>query len=153
MRATLAIAKRDFLSLVTSPMFLVMAALCCGIWSYLYLTNLFRFAAMMGNPMMAQQGGGNIQFTVFVQHLSIVHLFMLFLAPAVTMRLLAEEKKQRTFDLLLTTPITSTSIAVGKFLGGWASILVLVLLALAYPWPQRQWRNSAGPHWQQAFWD
>ena len=133
MRAVLTIAKRDFLSLVRSPMFLILAAACCGIWSFLYLQGLFRFAAAMSNPMAAQQGGQNIQYTVFLQHISVVHLIILFLVPIFTMWLLSHEKKQRTYDLLLTSPISATQIALGKFLGGWATIAALILFASVYP--------------------
>ena len=133
MRAIFTIAKRDFTSLVRSPMFLILAAICCGIWSFLFLQGLFRFAAMMNNPMAAQQGGQSIHNIVFVQHISVVHLIILFLVPIFTMWLLSHEKKQRTYDLLLTSPVSATQIAVGKFFGGWATITTLVLFASVYP--------------------
>lgn len=53
------------------------------------------------------------------------YLFM-FLIPAVTMRSLAEEKKEGTFEILATRPITDWQIVLGKF----AACLLLVLLAL-----------------------
>ncbi len=53
------------------------------------------------------------------------YLFM-FLVPAVTMRSLAEEKKEGTFELLATLPLTDWQIIVGKFLGN----IVIVIAAL-----------------------
>ncbi len=53
-------------------------------------------------------------------------LFM-FLCPAITMRLFAEERKERTWDLLKTHPVSRTSIVLGKYLAGW-SLTVLALL-------------------------
>ncbi|QZE13578.1 gliding motility-associated ABC transporter substrate-binding protein GldG [Halosquirtibacter laminarini] len=51
---------------------------------------------------------------------------MLFLAPAITMKMFAEEKRQRTLELLLTRPISRTKIILGKFLA--ACILVIIAM-------------------------
>ena len=50
----------------------------------------------------------------------------LFLCPAVTMRLFAEEKQTGTWELLVTKPLSKTQIVLGKYLAG----LLLVVLAL-----------------------
>ena len=61
-----------------------------------------------------QEAGMNIQRSVFMQHISQINLLFIFVVPALTMRLLAEVKKTRTYDLLLTAPISATDIALGK---------------------------------------
>ena len=48
-------------------------------------------------------------------HISTVNLILLIVVPILTVRLLAEEKKLRTFDLLQTSPITATEIVLGKY--------------------------------------
>jgi ABC-2 type transport system permease protein len=53
------------------------------------------------------------------------YLFM-FLVPAITMRSLAEERREGTFELLLTRPLTNLQIVLGKYFAG----LVIVLFAL-----------------------
>ncbi|NJM10351.1 MAG: hypothetical protein HC883_05715 [Bdellovibrionaceae bacterium] len=40
-------------------------------------------------------------------HISQINLLFVFVVPALTMRLLAEEKRLRTYDLLLTSPISA----------------------------------------------
>ena len=136
MRSILTIAKKDFETLVLSPLFMILATLCTSLWSFNYLRSLFTFVAKIGapaSPFGGGAGGQNIYRSVFFEHIGGINLLLIFIVPAITMRLLAEEKKMRTFDLLLTSPITSTDIAVGKFLAGWGAGSVLVLLSFLYP--------------------
>lgn len=60
---------------------------------------------------------------------------MLFtlLAPAVTMRLIAEERRARTIEVLLTLPVTDLEVVVGKFLGAMGLISVGLAFTLVYP--------------------
>ncbi|MHB8571948.1 MAG: ABC transporter permease [Candidatus Dormibacteria bacterium] len=61
---------------------------------------------------------------------SLTTLFLLFLLPLLTMRLLAEEKRQGSLELLLTSPLRDWEVVVGKFLGSY----VLFLLMTSYIW-------------------
>jgi ABC-2 type transport system permease protein len=58
-------------------------------------------------------------------------LFVVF-APALTMRLLAEERKSGTIELLLTMPIKDSQVVLGKFLAGVAIVAVGLILTLPY---------------------
>lgn len=57
---------------------------------------------------------------------------MIFFAPLLTMRLFAEERREGTLELLLTAPVSDSSIVVGKFLGAWFYYSVLLALTLVY---------------------
>jgi ABC-2 type transport system permease protein len=72
---------------------------------------------------------GSSYFTSFLQ--SILFLY-LFAVPLLTMRLLSEERRQRTDQLLLTSPITITDIVVGKFLAAFVVFLVTLLVTALY---------------------
>jgi ABC-2 type transport system permease protein len=61
-----------------------------------------------------------------------IPLVFLFVVPAVTMRLLAEEKKAGTIELLTTKPLHDWEIVAGKFLAAWALIGVTLLPTLIY---------------------
>ncbi|MES2269117.1 MAG: gliding motility-associated ABC transporter substrate-binding protein GldG [Bacteroidota bacterium] len=59
------------------------------------------------------------------------YLFM-FLVPAITMRSLAEERREGTFELLLTRPLTNLQIVLGKYLAGVAIVLFALVPTLVY---------------------
>ncbi len=57
----------------------------------------------------------------------------LFAAPALTMRLLADEQRMGTLELLLTTPIKDGELVVGKWLGAFLFMLTIIATTLVYP--------------------
>ena len=62
---------------------------------------------------------------------SFIPWVFLFLIPAITMRLWAEERRLGTIELLLTLPITRAQAVLGKFLAAWA--FCAIALALTFP--------------------
>jgi len=62
---------------------------------------------------------------------SFVPWLFLFLVPAITMRLWAEERRLGTIELLLTLPVAQWQAVVGKFLAAWA--FCAIALALTFP--------------------
>jgi len=59
--------------------------------------------------------------------------FLLFLGPALTMRLLAEEEKLGTIELLLTAPVRDVEVVIGKYLAGLGVVSIMLALTLYYP--------------------
>ncbi|MBN2096174.1 ABC transporter permease subunit [Candidatus Peregrinibacteria bacterium] len=57
----------------------------------------------------------------------------LFLIPAVTMRLWAEEQKAGTLEILLTAPLNEWEAVLGKFLASFAFLVITLLLSLVLP--------------------
>ena len=58
----------------------------------------------------------------------------LFLIPAITMRMLAEEKRTGTLELLLTKPLSELTIIMSKFLAGLTLVVISLLPTLVYYW-------------------
>lgn len=58
---------------------------------------------------------------------------MVFFAPLLTMRLLAEENREGTMELMLTAPISDNAIVIGKFMGAWTYFTLLVVIMILYP--------------------
>jgi ABC-2 type transport system permease protein len=59
-------------------------------------------------------------------------IIFLFVIPAMTMRLLAEERKSGTIELLATKPLHDWEVVLGKFLAAWAFVGITILPTLVY---------------------
>jgi ABC-2 type transport system permease protein len=59
--------------------------------------------------------------------------FMSFAAPAISMGLLAEERRSGTMELLITMPVRELDVVVGKYLGALGLITVLIALSIVHP--------------------
>jgi ABC-2 type transport system permease protein len=76
----------------------------------------------------------------------------LFLVPAVTMRMFAEEKKSGTIELLLVRPLSDLQIVMAKFTAAVTLILISLLPTLVYFWSVYQLGNPAGNLDMGAIW-
>jgi gliding motility-associated transport system permease protein len=88
---------------------------------FLLLTGFF---FTMGNLV-----GGSSYYTNFLG--SILFLY-LFAVPLLTMRLLSEERRQRTDQLLVTSPITITDIVLGKYFAALIVYLLTLVVTILY---------------------
>lgn len=79
---------------------------------------------------------------------SIAYFTLFFFIPALTMRMLAEEKRSGTIELLLTKPVTDWQVILGKFSA--VFLLILIALALTIPYYITVW--AIGPIDQGAVW-
>ena len=128
-----AIALQEVRAVIFSPMFFVIALLCSTVWTYTFLRSVMTFAELSSLPSYYSRGPLSLHYQVIEGHISLVNLLFIFAIPALTMRLLSSEKRNKTFELLLTSPLTSLQIALGKFLGGFLIASILVVIALLYP--------------------
>jgi ABC-2 type transport system permease protein len=116
MRNTLAIAKREFASYVNSPIPYILVTAYIATAGYMFFRQLF----------LVRQA----EMRHFFENMPL--LFCL-IVPFVTMRLLAEERREGTLELLLTMPVTDWELVIGKFLAALGLMCVLLLLTLAFP--------------------
>lgn len=136
MKGTLVIYKKELAAFFLSPLFYFISFMVTFLLSVMFTITLDKFSFVAANPMMQMGTPGqqlNIHYAVFLPHLSLVNLMLIFLVPAFSMRLLAEEKKMRTFDLLLTSPISSAAIILGKFLATITTLIAVIALSMIYP--------------------
>lgn len=69
----------------------------------------------------------------FVEVLGDIGIFLIFIIPILTMRILAEDKKNGTEVLLLTSPTSLSKIVIGKFLATFTVFMVIVIVSFIYP--------------------
>lgn len=73
---------------------------------------------------------GSVEFEATLSGLTT---YLVFLCPVITMKLLADEKKNGTEVLLRTTPISFWQIVLGKFFAAFVVLFIMVALTLVYP--------------------
>jgi ABC-2 type transport system permease protein len=132
-RNVLWIARRELATYFVSPLAYLILAVFVLVVGFSFSLNLIAFAnecLVYGtNPYYQQQLNVNEQ-VVRPLFGGFVPVFLLILFPAITMRLLPEEKRQGTAELILTSPVTSAQIVLGKYLG--ALVVSLVMLASSF---------------------
>jgi len=120
MTPTITVMKRELRSYFLSPIAYVIGAVFLSFVGYLFFQMLF---IEFGRAAQARMD----------LYFYLLPIAFLFLAPALTMRLWAEERKLGTLELLLTFPVKTTPLIFGKFFAGVVFIAILLLLTLPYP--------------------
>jgi ABC-2 type transport system permease protein len=115
MSATWAISKREIRTYFNSPVAYIVAT------AYLLIAGFLFWSGLLIEKQAELR-----------QYFGLVPIFFCFLAPAITMRLLSEEKSSGTLELLITMPVRDWEVVVGKFLAAFAMIATVIALTLVY---------------------
>jgi ABC-2 type transport system permease protein len=118
MNRTLVICKREFFSYFTSPVAYIVISL--------FLLTVSTLFFVLGAFFLR----GEVTVRSFFGY---AHVCFLFLAPALTMRMLAEEKRTGTFEILMTLPVKEIEVVTGKFLAALGILVVALIFTLPYP--------------------
>jgi ABC-2 type transport system permease protein len=124
MSRTLAVARRELRASFESPVAYVTIALFV-----LTLDGLFFFIGYPIGPvpLPGLWDGGQATLIVLFTWLP---LLLALLVPAITMSSWAEERRAGTEELLLTYPLRTSAVVVGKFLAAWSFVALLVTAAV-----------------------
>lgn len=126
------IAARELKNLFLSPLAWAILAVLQLIIAYLFLTQLDTY--MLLQPRLAGiEGAPGVTDIIVAPLLQTVGFLLLLIAPAITMRVFSDEKRNRTLSLLLSAPVSMTDIVVGKFLGVTLFFFLLLLMLVAMP--------------------
>ena len=116
MNNTITIAWKETKAYFTTPTAYIVGAM------FLVLTGIF-FVFDMTRPF-AEASVRNF--------VTWANLFIMFLAPLLTMRLLAEEQKLGTLELLLTAPVRDWEVVLGKYIASFITLMVTIAFTLYY---------------------
>lgn len=123
----LAIARRELGGYLSSPIgwialivFTLIAALFFNLTLWRYASQAMQLGMEEGITEQMVQG--------FFGNLTVIGLLLI---PAVTMGVIAQDRRERSIELLLTSPVSSLQIALGKYLGAFAFV-VLMIATTAY---------------------
>jgi ABC-2 type transport system permease protein len=132
MSPMLIIAKREFRSYFDSPLAYVVICL-----SFLVLGAFF---------FLVSGGFWQVDRATVSRMFDLAPYGMAFLVvPVITMRLISEEKRSGTLEMLITLPVKDSDVILGKYLGALGMLLVLVLATAIYPLAMFKWPWNLGP--------
>jgi ABC-2 type transport system permease protein len=153
MRNSIAIARKELNIYFATPIAYVMFTLFVVIGSFFFLSLLSQYEYVslqymrMNNPELMNRL--NFQDMIFRGLFGNLGVILIFIVPFLTMRLIAEEKRTKTIELLYTTPITPLEIVLGKYLACLSILAVALGLTLLYPaLLQALAKDTAGVEWR-----
>lgn len=156
MRTTLAIARKELEVYFTTPIAYVMLMVVAFFAALFFngFLDAYRFftlrAFQIQDPSLLERM--NLTDMVVGRLLGSTGFFIVFVAPFLSMRLIAEEKRSRTFELLMTSPVRPIQIVAGKYLASLAVMTAAVAVVAVFPLvltlASRGAAGGAGVEWQ-----
>ena len=128
----LTIATKELRALFASPLAWMVLTVAQIILGYGFLKRLDDFLQIQ--PQLAQlPSPPGVTELVAAPTFATAAALLLFAVPLLAMRLIAEERRNQSMTLLLSSPLSMTQIVIGKFTGLMLFLLLLVLITLALP--------------------
>ena len=131
MQNILAIWQREMKSYFVSPVAYVVLTIFLVLAGLFFFGNLDEVVRYTLSQAQMGQAGQPIDVPAYVVRalFDTLAVILLFLIPMLTMRLLAEERKQKTLELLLTAPVSNTQTMLGKYLASLTFFVILLASA------------------------
>ncbi len=117
MRNTTTIALKEFKSYLASPMAYVVTGIFLALTGFLFIISPATYFETSIRGLWELWG----------------IILLLLISSVLTMRLLAEERKMGTLELLLTAPVRDSEVIIGKFLGSLGILTAMLALTFYYP--------------------
>ena len=146
MRNIWTICRRELYSYFVSPIAWVLLAIFSVLSGFFtYFISAFFVKSGMESQMTGQSFPMNVNEQVISPVFSNIAVVGLFLIPLISMRLFAEEKRQGTIELLVTSPVHDLEIVLGKWLAAvlmYAALLAILLVnySFLFIYGQPDWR-------------
>ncbi len=151
MRNIAEIYKRELRFYFTTPVAYVVMIIFTAIFGFFFFRNLTYYSELsyqlMQNPYYAQRI--DLIIGVFSPVFQSNSIMFLMVIPPISMRLIAEEKKSGTIELLFTYPLKDIQIVIGKWFA--ASTIIFLMLALTIPAPFLAFGFAGTSEWGPVF--
>ena len=124
MRNIWTIAKREYKIYFNSPLAYIVMLIILSVIGIIFALNIINLTS---NPF----GFGEAPDVTIVT--GPMAFMLVFSAPALTMRLLADEQRMGTLELMLTAPVRDWELVVGKWFGSFLFVLTMIGISLIFP--------------------
>lgn len=130
----LLIARKDFRQYFFSPIAYIVITVFMILIGWFFFLFIDQFVQMSSRYDAVSFGlKPSISEHIFQPLISNMNVVLLFVIPFITMRLLAEERRDQTVQLLFTAPVHPFSIILGKYLSALGLVSVMIALTFIYP--------------------
>ena len=126
------IARREITTMFLSPLAWVILGVLQVVLGYMFLAQLDNYAILQPQLLRLENTPG-VTDIVVAPLFQLAAIILLMIMPLITMRSFAEEKRNKTLSLLISSPLSMTEIVLGKFLGLFLFVLILVSLLMLMP--------------------
>jgi ABC-2 type transport system permease protein len=140
MQKIFAIISRDLLSLFVSPIAYLVLTLFLLVSGYFFFGLLGTYNVVLNQYAMVPNGmtllaesNFNLNARVISPYFHVIAMLLVFLVPLVTMRSIAEERREGTFELLLTSSLSLGELLSGKIISATLFVSLAVLASSVFP--------------------
>ncbi len=126
------VAAKELKTLFASPLAWVVLTFAQLILAFNFLKRLDDFMQIQPQLIRVQNAPGVTEFVVMPLY-GAATLILLIAIPLLAMRLIAEERRNQTLTLLLSAPLSMTQIVLGKFVGLFAFLALIIVITTLMP--------------------
>ncbi|MEW5057936.1 MAG: ABC transporter permease subunit [Cycloclasticus sp.] len=126
------IAGREFRTLFLSPLAWTLLGVSQLILAYMFLTQIDYYLSIQPK-LIGIAGAPGVTDLVVAPLFGNAAVILLLITPLLTMRVISDERRNKTISLLFSAPISMSDIVIGKFLAIYAFLLLILGLIVLMP--------------------
>ncbi len=130
--SALTIASRELRSLFLSPLAWSILAVVQFLLAYIFLSQVEYFQRLQPH-IAALESSPGVTDLIVAPLFGNAGVILLLVTPMLTMRLISEERRNRTLSLLFSAPVSITEIVLGKYLGILAFLAIMITMIVLMP--------------------
>lgn len=133
MRNACVIAAKEIRQSFSTPLFYVVSAAFVLLAGFMFFSILSQYNTLLQQAALKPELTPSLNDQVVAPFYQVLEVVLIFLAPILTMRMFAEERRGGTYELLMTAPLSAAEIVWGKYLG--VAVLMSATICCAFIFP------------------